>query len=352
MKGQARHWVVGAVLAMTFQLSAGIAVDSTVPKSFAAGAGEFRYRWHEPAKVEAGKKYPLVVLLHGAGERGTNNVAQLVWGGDLIFQWFKDKGEEFYFVAGQVPGNRRWVEVNWAENSHAMPAEMSVPMTGLVALMEDLFKSDLPIDRDRVYATGVSMGGYGTWDLISRKTEWFAGAMPICGGGDVAQAAKLRELPIWIHHGDADGAVPVWRSRSMYAALLKAGSATTRYTEYPGCGHASWNPAYNNRQTLDWLFSQKRPAAWTNLAESGETISLESVPSAYELSFAFQSSDGKSHSAIFHRGPGFPFAVVDGEVVPNPPFAAKPSKDKLTLRAQSKSEKLTFSNLRIRPLSL
>ena len=109
MKGQARHWVVGAVLAMTFQLSAGIAVDSTVPKSFAAGAGEFRYRWHEPAKVEAGKKYPLVVLLHGAGERGTNNVAQLVWGGDPIFQWFKDKGEEFYFVAGQVPGNRRWV---------------------------------------------------------------------------------------------------------------------------------------------------------------------------------------------------------------------------------------------------
>ena len=75
------------------------------------------------------------------------------------------------------------------------------------------------------------------------------------------------------------------------------------------------------------------------------------MPSAYELSFAFQSSDGKSHSAIFHRGPGFPFAVVDGEVVPNPPFAAKPSKDKLTLRAQSKSEKLTFSNLRIRPLS-
>ena len=216
----------------------------------------FNYRFHAPAKVEPGKTYPLVLLLHGAGERGTDNVAQLKWGADEIVSWFKSKGEEFYFVAGQVPAGRRWVEVDWSAVDHAMPREPSESMAKLMALVEDLF-AHAAVDRSRVYVTGVSMGGYGTWDLACRRPEWFAAALPICGGGDPHQAWRIRDLPIWAFHGDADTAVPVRRSRAMTAALW-AIDGKIRYREYPGAGHNVWSATYADRTVLDWFFGRRK----------------------------------------------------------------------------------------------
>lgn len=223
----------------------------------APDGGVFRYRWREPASPEPGKKYPLVILMHGVGECGTNNFSQLKWGALPIFTYLQNKREEFYFVAGQVPQGQRWVDTDWGLSSHVMPETPSKTMALQIAFLEELFAKTPALDLSRVYVTGVSMGGFGTWDLICRKPEWFAAAMPVCGGGDTAQAPKIRNIPIWVYHGDRDDAVSCKRSRSMTAALW-ACDGNVKYTEYPGVDHFCWYPAYGNARNLDWFFSQKK----------------------------------------------------------------------------------------------
>jgi len=226
----------------------------------APDGGVFRYRWHEPANPREGRVYPLVILMHGAGERGTNNVSQLKWGAREIFDCLRRRGEEFFFVAGQVPEGKRWVEVDWGALAHAMPAEPSETMARQLALVGHLLATRPEIDRARVYATGVSMGGYGTWDILCRRPEWFAAAMPICGGGDAARAYRMRGVPIWAYHGDGDEVVPVARSRAMVSALW-ACDGKVKYTEYPGVGHDCWIRAYGDGANLDWLLSQRKAPA-------------------------------------------------------------------------------------------
>jgi len=117
-----------------------------------------------------------------------------------------------------------------------------------------------PVDLDRIYVTGLSMGGYGSWDLAIRTPEKFAAVVPICGGGDESQAARLLGVPIWAWHGDADPAVPVERSRRMIAAIRQAGG-NPKYTELAGVGHDSWNPAYRDPHgPIPWLFEQSLAA--------------------------------------------------------------------------------------------
>jgi len=124
----------------------------------------------------------------------------------------------------------------------------------------DQVVAERPVDRSRIYATGVSMGGYGTWDAIQRRPDFFAAGLPCCGGGDAHLAWKIRNVPIWAWHGDRDGAVPVVRSRDMVAALW-AVDGRIRYTEVPGCGHGVWVPAYSSQEALKWLFDQKASKA-------------------------------------------------------------------------------------------
>jgi len=101
------------------------------------------------------------------------------------------------------------------------------------------------------------MGGYGTWDAIQRRPELFAGAVPICGGGDPDGAEAMKDIPIWVYHGAKDGAVPVARSRQMVEALKKL-DAEVHYTEIPDAGHDVWTPAFADEEMLEWLFSQKK----------------------------------------------------------------------------------------------
>ena len=118
-------------------------------------------------------------------------------------------------------------------------------------------QKELSIDEDRIYVTGLSMGGFGVWDAIQRHPKRFAAAAPVCGGGDPAYAKDIAHVPIWAFHGDADGAVKPMRSRDMIAALKEAGGEP-KYTEYPGVGHNSWAATYANRDLYSWLFAQKR----------------------------------------------------------------------------------------------
>lgn len=212
------------------------------------------YRIFIPEKIPR-TPIPLVIFLHGAGERGTDNRAQVVHGvGDLITYTLNN--QPMLIIAPQCPENKRWSEVDWSKLEHTMPEAPSYAMRLSLQLIEEL-RSEFQIDRSRLYITGLSMGGYGTWDIIQRHPEMFAAAMPVCGGGDIAGAPLFKDLPIWVFHGDKDGSVPVTRSRDMVEALRKCGS-TVKYTEYAGVGHNCWERTYANPEVLRWFFSQKR----------------------------------------------------------------------------------------------
>lgn len=237
------------------------AVELTVPRVYTnAHEVTIPYRFAAPKTVEPGKRYPLVILFHGAGERGTNNVAQLVHGATDILNYMKAKGIEGYFIAGQCPDGKQWVDTPWGLLAHRMPVKPSESMALMIELIEKTM-DELPVDRDQVLVTGISMGGYGTWDIVQRHPDWFAAAMPCCGGGDVSLAWKIRDVPIWTFHGDQDMAVPFKRSRDMVAALW-AVDGKIRYREYPGVGHGCWAPTYADwDNVLSWFFAQRRKSS-------------------------------------------------------------------------------------------
>ena len=247
-------------VAMAAACARGESIESrTEAREYVGSNGKvFRYRWAEKTPAGGGR-VPLVFFLHGAGERGTNNVSQLHHGVPDIVAWLDANEPGFKLVAGQVPTGLRWVEVNWSSTAHTMPEEPSETMGLLLEFMDTLL-DDADVDTNRVYATGISMGGYGTWDLISRRPEVFAAALPICGGADLAQASKLASMPIWTFHGSKDTSVPVSRSRSMMSALWAAGS-DAHYWEHPDAPHNVWTRTYQNDEVLTWFFSQTKTAS-------------------------------------------------------------------------------------------
>ena len=228
----------------------------------------FRYRWADKTPAD-GSKVPLVIFLHGAGERGDNNVSQLHHGVADIVAWLDANEPGFKFFAGQVPTGKLWVDVSWSSTSHTMPVEPSETMGLLLEFMDTLL-ADESVDTNRVYATGISMGGYGTWDLISRRPEVFAAAIPICGGADLAQAPKLASMPIWTFHGSKDTSVPVCRSRNMMSALWAVGS-DAHYWEHPDAPHNVWTRTYQNSEVLTWFFAQTKSASSGGGSGGGDT---------------------------------------------------------------------------------
>lgn len=220
------------------------------------GGPKMAYAVLKPKEIVAGQKYPLVLFLHGAGERGSDGRKQLVHGmNDFASDEISTKYPCF-ILAPQCPDKEQWVNVPWSDLEHTMPAEPSWPLTRSLALVDQMLK-DQPIDSGRVYVTGLSMGGYGTWDAIQRRPSFFAAAAPVCGGGDKSQGAKIAQIPLWAFHGEADTVVKPSRSRDMIAAMKSAGGKP-QYTEYPKVGHNSWSPTYSNPDFYAWLFAQKK----------------------------------------------------------------------------------------------
>jgi predicted peptidase len=201
-------------------------------------------------------KHPLLIFLHGAGERGDDNQAQLKHGSDFMKSLARDYG--CFVLAPQCPRNKRWVEVDWTSSDHRLPDQPSETMGRLLKLLQEL-QRELRIDPDRLYVMGLSMGGYGTWAMIQRDPDKFAAAVPICGGADTERAPQIKHVPIWCFHGAEDRAVPTKRSRDIIQAIRQAGG-NPKYTEYPGVGHDSWNPAFREPELPKWLFAQKRNA--------------------------------------------------------------------------------------------
>ena len=219
----------------------------------AAGA-TLPYRLLIPEGYRPGRKYPLVVFLHGAGERGADNRAQLVHGAPLFLKPEVLAKFPCFVVAPQCPEGKRWVEVDWSAEIGVQPRQPSDPL-GLVVELLRKIPREFAIDTRRVYVTGLSMGGFGTWDLITRYPGRFAAAVPICGGGDTQVAAQAAKTPVWAFHSSDDPVVKVVRTRAMIDALRQAGGQP-RYTEYTSLGHHSWSKAYAEPDLLPWLFAQ------------------------------------------------------------------------------------------------
>ncbi|PHS18386.1 MAG: phospholipase [Blastopirellula sp.] len=187
-----------------------------------------------------GKKMPLMLFLHGAGERGDDLEKVAKHGPPKIVQTKKDF--PFIVISPQCPKGVWW---NTAEN-----------LGKLNKLVETIIDQQ-NVDTSRVYCTGLSMGGYGTWSLVAKYPGLFAAAVPICGGGDPDDAAALAKTPIWAFHGDADSVVPHKRSKEMVDAV-NAAKGDVQLTSYPGVNHDSWTKTYNNAEVYKWLLSHTK----------------------------------------------------------------------------------------------
>lgn len=227
------------------------------PREFVADGGEkLQYRLLKPADFDSDKKYPLVIFLHGAGERGADNVAQLK---HCMAQFCTTEHRQqypCYVLAPQCPEEQKWADIDWSSDKPDFPEKISRSLD-LTMQVVDAMLADAAVDKNRVYIAGLSMGGYGTWDALARRPELFAAAIPICGGGNVESVAVFKDIPLWCFHGGDDRVVKTQKSRDMIAAL-KAAGGEPRYTEYPGVGHDSWTQTFANEETFRWLFGQKR----------------------------------------------------------------------------------------------
>lgn len=228
-------------------------------KTFGDGSEARRYRLMLPPKVEKGEVYPLIVFLHGAGERGTDNRKQLLYLPEQMAQPAWREQFPCYVLAPQCRQDAKWVEVDWTlAESHKAADELTPNLAAALQMLEKTLAEE-QIDPKRIYLTGLSMGGFGTWDLAVRRPELFAAVAPICGGADTSTLDVLKNTPVWIAHGDADNVVPVQRSRQAVAALRAAGGKPV-YVELPGVKHNSWTPSYADSDGLvPWLFRQRKP---------------------------------------------------------------------------------------------
>ena len=228
-----------------------------VPLTFKTKSGtEVLYRFTAPEKAEVGKQYPLVLFLHGAGERGSDNKVQLKHGVNDILKGAAALGESVFLIAPQCPANKWWTTAAPDRRVRKEAGGKESLTEAVLALIEKTAEKH-PIDPKRIYITGLSMGGFGTWDMLARSPQTWAAAIPICGGGDPLSVRRFKHIPIWIFHGDADDVVPAKNSELMAAALEDA-HGKAELTMYPGVGHDSWTQTYKNLEVIKWLFAQKK----------------------------------------------------------------------------------------------
>jgi predicted peptidase len=231
------------ISSLAFSMASGEepAPGKQVEQEFKTSEGKsIRYLLYLPKAYDSKEKWPLLLFLHGRGESDGPLSIVKKWGPPRLI----DRGENFPYivVSPQCPPNPE----SWPQ-----PGQQAL----LVALLDHITNS-CKVDQDRVYLTGLSMGGYGSWRLAADHPERFAAVVPICGAGKPADAEKLKFLPIWVWHGTEDPAVPFQRSVEMVEAIKQAGSTTIRFTTLEGVGHNSWEAAYATPELYQWLDKQ------------------------------------------------------------------------------------------------
>ncbi len=184
------------------------------------------------------KKWPLVIFLHGSGERGSDIKKVKIHGPPMLVE--QGKKFPFILISPQCPSGSNW------------------SVQPLIEMIEDAEKR-YQVDPKRIILTGLSMGGYGTWNLATRHPKKFAALVPLCGGGTPYLTALIKDIPIWVFHGAKDGAVDIGESQRMVDSLKENGSSKVKFTIYPEAGHNCWTETYNNQQLYTWMLEQKLP---------------------------------------------------------------------------------------------
>lgn len=228
-------------------------------KTFQASNGlNLPYRIFVPEDYSEDYAYPVVLLLHGAGERGTDNEKTLV---NVVPNLYMKKSSPFYHaivIVPQCPENMQWVDTPWANGNYSVDnVPISKPMTAAVELLDSIIAT-YSINTDRQYVTGLSMGGFGTWDLLMRFPDRFAAAIPYCGGADPSQAENLAKIPIYTFHDTTDTSVPVSGTQAVVKAIQEAGGTLITYKESTGKGHNVWNTGSQTPGLSTWLFEQRK----------------------------------------------------------------------------------------------
>lgn len=212
------------------------------------------WRLFVPPQASKDNPLPIVFMLHGAGRRGNDNVGPM----DLAHYFWSEEAQKknpCFVLTPQCRKGTMWATLNSEHTNQAVAKEPTPELAGALASL-DLVLDRYPIDRKRIYLTGQSMGGFGTWEALYRRPDMWAAAIPICGGGDPSQVEVFKHVPIWAWHGANDSAVPVKNTRDLVDALKKAG-ANPRYNE-PNVGHGSWVPAYTTPELHEWLFGHRK----------------------------------------------------------------------------------------------
>lgn len=235
-------------------------IAKSVRKTFQSQLNEgytLGYRIYVPEDYDPAKTYPVLLFLHGAGERGSDNFIHVNSTVQNLFNTRPDTLSQTILVAPQCPSGEQWVNYPWANGNYLSKV---VPESKALSTAFEILSSVLSeysCDRDRVYAMGLSMGGYGTWDMIVRHGDTFAAAVPLCGGGDASKADYLKNIPIWTYHGTADPTVKFEGTKGMVDAIIAAGGEKIKFNAVEGAGHNIWTEATTNGELIDWLFAQK-----------------------------------------------------------------------------------------------
>jgi poly(3-hydroxybutyrate) depolymerase len=227
-----------------------VSVDDFVARWFTNTQGVLPYRLFIPTNYDSAERFPLVLFMHGAGERGNDNRYQLVGQtGALVFAAETNQLDHPSFMAApQCP-----VGYSWADSS------IRLRVFGMI----DALQTEFSLDTNRLYITGLSLGGNGTWDYIAQYPGKYAAAVPMSGWGNSALASRMTQIAIWNFHAANDSTVDVSNSRSIVSAIRRLGGNPI-YTEYATGGHVIWTPAYNTPVLMGWLYAQRRGVTSTN----------------------------------------------------------------------------------------
>lgn len=226
---------------------------------FIQGTDTLNYRILFPENFDASKKYPVVLFLHGRGESGNDNAKQLTHGGKMFLSDSFRKDYPSIVIFPQCAENSYWSNVDIEEASgkrfftFQKGGKPTKSMDLVLGLMDQVEK-EAYIDKSKIYVGGLSMGGMGTFEILRRKPKTFAAAFAICGGDNIANAKKYKNIPLWIFHGGLDDVVNPQLSYSVFRELRRLGN-TPKFTIYPKANHNSWDSAFAEPGLMSWLFS-------------------------------------------------------------------------------------------------
>jgi predicted peptidase len=237
-----------------------IAAGAFEARSYENKDGEkLNYRFNLPENLLENPEessYPLILFFHGSGVRGWDNLLPILGSPKDIVKITKKYSVPVIIVVPQCPLKLQWSDIPSNADRNRMKANPTLPMKLTIELLEEII-TDYPVDINRIYVAGFSMGGYAVWEILQRFPDKFAAGIPVCGGGDEELTTLIKDIPIWAFHGEDDTVVSPKHSRNMIDALIKSGGDPL-YTEYENTGHNSWSRTFSNGKVILWLLDQSK----------------------------------------------------------------------------------------------